>query len=47
MKKVIEMIYGRKDGSQIGRKADGLGMNRTIKCRHPTIKLNRGKRKTI
>lgn len=32
---------GKKDGSQTGRKAGGLGRNRTSICRHPTIKKKR------
>jgi len=27
--------FGRKDGSQIGRKQGGRGKNRTDTCRHP------------
>ena len=33
--------YGRKSGSQIGRKNGGLGRNKTSKCRHPSIKQRR------
>ena len=32
---------GRKDGRQTGRKAGGLGRNRTSTCRHPIIKERR------
>lgn len=28
--------FGLKDGSQRGRKAGGLGRNRTDNCRHPS-----------
>ncbi len=35
------MAYGRKDGSQQGRKNGGRGRNRTSTCRHPTIKKGR------
>ena len=35
--------YGRKDGSQAGRKSGGRGRNRTTTCRHPTIKKRRKK----
>lgn len=33
--------YGRKTGSQIGRKTGGRGRNRTTVCRHPAIKKRR------
>ena len=33
--------FGKKDGSQQGRKAGGIGRNRTDECRHPSIKKNR------
>ena len=33
--------YGRKDGSQKGRKSGGKGRNRTSKCRHPKLRKNR------
>jgi len=35
--------YGRKDGSQVGRKSGGRGRNRTTTCRHPSIKKRRKK----
>ena len=28
--------YGRKDGSQTGRKTGGRGRNQTDNCRHPS-----------
>jgi len=33
--------YGRKDGSQRGRKKGGRRRNRTSNCRHPKIKRKR------
>ena len=33
--------FGRKDGSQRGRKAGGRGQNRTSICRNPSKKKNR------
>lgn len=30
--------YGRKDGSQAGRKSGGRGRNRTSVCRHPKLR---------
>ena len=33
--------YGKKSGSQIGRKTGGRGRNRTSTCRHPKIKKSR------
>jgi hypothetical protein len=30
--------YGRKDGSQKGRKEGGRRRNKTLKCRHPNIR---------
>ena len=33
--------YGKKSGSQIGKKTGGRGRNRTTKCRHPKIKKSR------
>jgi len=35
------MAYGRKDGSQSGRKSGGRGRNRTSTCRHPKVKRRR------
>jgi len=29
--------FGKKDGSQRGRKAGGRGRNKTSECRHPDI----------
>ncbi len=40
-----DLIYGRKDGSQRGRKTGGRGRNRTTTCRHPYEKLKGGKKK--
>lgn len=37
------MGYGKKDGSQKGRKQGGGGRNQTIICRHPKIKARRKK----
>jgi len=34
--------YGKKDGSQRGRKEGGGGRNQTPDCRHPS-KRNRGR----
>ena len=34
--------YGKKDGSQKGRKNGGQGRNQTSECRHPEIKKKRG-----
>ena len=34
-------LYGRKDGSQRGRRQGGRGRNRTDTCRHPEIKSKR------
>jgi len=31
-------VFGRKDGTQIGRKQGGRGRNRTPICRHPKKK---------
>ena len=39
--KRINSRFGRKDGSQYGRKHGGRGRNRTTKCRHPSIKRKR------
>ena len=33
--------FGKKDGSQSGLKAGGMGRNRTSTCRHPKIKKKR------
>ena len=33
--------YGKKDGTQKGRKNGGGGRNQTNSCRHPTIKKKR------
>jgi len=33
---MVRTGYGRKDGSQIGRKSGGRGRNRTSTCRHPS-----------
>jgi len=33
--------YGKKDGSQRGKKAGGIRRNKTSKCRHPEIKKKR------
>lgn len=33
--------FGLKEGKQVGRKAGGLGRNRTDNCRHPQIKKRR------
>ena len=33
--------YGKKDGSQRGKKKGGVGRNRTDNCRHPEIKKKR------
>ena len=35
--------YGRKDGSQRGRREGGRGRNRTSNCRHPEKKKTRNK----
>jgi len=35
------MAYGKKDGSQKGKKSGGKGRNRTSTCRHPKIKARR------
>ena len=37
--------YGKKDGSQRGRKAGGMGRNITSNCRHPKIKAKRKKKR--
>ena len=37
----IMVNYGRKDGSQTGRKSGGQGRNQTTTCRHQTIKKSR------
>ena len=34
-------IFGKKDGSQKGRKNGGRGRNKTSECRHPKIKKKR------
>ena len=36
--------YDLKNGGQSGRKAGGLGKNRTDNCRHPEIRNKRGQR---
>lgn len=33
--------YGKKDGSQTGRKSGGSGRNQTNKCRNPSVKNKR------
>lgn len=33
--------YGKKDGSQKGRKQGGSGRNQTSVCRHPVTKRKR------
>ena len=33
--------YGKKDGSQKGRKQGGRGRNRTDNCRHPNIRTKK------
>jgi len=35
--------FGKRDGSQRGRNAGGMGRNQTSSCRHPTIRKNRQK----
>ncbi len=35
---MVRRGYGRKDGSQRGRKSGGRGRNRTTVCRHPSKK---------
>ena len=37
--------YGKMDGSMKGRKEGGRGRNKTLICRNPKSKLNRGKRR--
>lgn len=34
-------VFGRKDGSQTGKKSGGRGRNQTDDCRHPEVKRNR------
>ncbi len=34
-------IFGRKDGSQRGKRTGGRGKNQTSTCRHPAIKKKR------
>jgi len=36
-----ETRFGRKDGSQIGRKYGGKGRNQTPDCRNPDVKAKR------
>jgi hypothetical protein len=35
------MVYGKKDGSQVGRSSGGRGRNRTDNCRHPNKRRKR------
>jgi hypothetical protein len=38
---MVRKGFGKKDGSQQGRKDGGHGRNQTSKCRHPSKKARR------